>query len=199
MIARLRGELIYKGIDSIVIDVGGVGYEATVSLRALQALPPAGDQATVHVVTHVREDALQLFGFQDAADKAMFQRLVSVSGIGPKLAINAFSLMSAEELQAAILAADIKALSGISGVGKKTAQRIVLELGERVRALDLGGGTGAARATPAGVLADLRQALEGLGFGPKQIEPVCDALAGPAGKGVAIEDLLRQALGLLRS
>lgn len=199
MIARLRGELVYKGIDSVIVDVGGVGYEATVSLRTLQALPPVGDVAIVQVVTHVREDAIQLFGFHDEADKAMFQRLVSVSGIGPKLAINAFSLMSAQELQGAILAADLKALSGISGVGKKTAQRIVLELGERVRALDLGGGTGAARATPAGALADLRQALEGLGYGPRQIEPVCDALAEPAASGAPIEDLLRQALGLLRS
>lgn len=202
MIARLRGVIADKGIDHIIVDVQGVGYEATVSLRTLQALPGVGEEATVHVHTHVREDAIQLFGFHDGADKTMFTRLTSVSGIGPKLAVNAFSIMSAAELQSAIVAGDVKALSRISGVGKKTAQRIVLELAERVKGLDVGGlafGAGAGTRAPQSLLGDLRAALGDLGYAPKQADAVVERLEAPAAEGASLEELLREALAMLRS
>lgn len=201
MIARLRGTVVYKGVDHIILDVQGVGYEASVSLRTLSALPGVNEPATLEVVTHVREDAIQLFGFHSAADKAMFLRLTSVSGIGPKLALNAFNILSAEELQAAILSADLKVLGRISGVGKKVAQRMVLELGEKVRALDLGTRPGAAAgtATPAGVLADLRTALEGLGFAGRAVDATVEQLTPAARDGQPLEALLREALALVRS
>jgi Holliday junction DNA helicase RuvA len=201
MIARLSGTLVHKGIDHVILDVQGVGYEASVSLRTLTALPGVNEAAVLEIVTHVREDAIQLFGFHNGADKAMFQRLTSVSGIGPKLALNAFNILSAEELQAAIMAADLKVLGRISGVGKKMAQRMVLELGEKVRALDLGArpGSPAPAATPAGVLADLRAALEGLGFGGRAVESAIEQLTPAAREGRELEALLREALALVRS
>ncbi|MFT4703199.1 MAG: Holliday junction DNA helicase RuvA [Bradymonadia bacterium] len=198
MIAMLTGVIADKTADTIIMDVQGVGYEANVSLRTLQALPGVGNSATVHVVTNVREDAIQLFAFHDTADKRMFQRLVSVSGIGPKIAVNAFSLMSAVQLQSAIISADLKALSAISGVGKKTAQRIILELGEKILGLDLGGGS-VVGPTPVGALADLRGALSDLGYAPKEAESVVAQLREDAKNGDEVEVLLRKALGLLRS
>lgn len=202
MIAQLRGVIADKGIDHVILDVQGVGYEATVSLRTLQALPGVGEDATVFVHTHVREDAIQLFGFHDRADKTMFTRLTSVSGIGPKLAVNAFSIMSAGELQSAIVAGDVKALSRISGVGKKTAQRIVLELAERVKGLDVGGISGSTKTGPPAaisLLGDLRAALGDLGYSPRQAEAVLDQLEPQAKAGASLEEMLRQALSMLRS
>lgn len=196
MIAWLRGVVVAKGIDTVVLDVGGVGYELHVSLRALQKLPPVGDAATVHVHTHVREDAIQLFGFTDLGAKRLFTELIGVSGIGPKLALNALSVYPADELREMILAGDLARLTRISGVGKKTAQRVVLELGEKLRGVDIGGGADAPRS---GVLGDLRGALADLGYPPKKADAIIDALGPRAADGATIEELLKEALALLRS
>lgn len=197
MIAWLRGTIVAKGIDSVVIDVGGVGYELAVSLRALERMSVVGDEAVVHVHTHVREDAFLLFGFTDVGSKRVFTELIGVSGIGPRLALNALSVYTADELRDIILGGDLARLTRISGVGKKTAQRVILELGEKLRGIDVGAGT-----TPAvggTVLQDLRGALSDLGYGAKKAESIIDALAPRARDGAPIEELLKEALALLRS
>jgi len=197
LIARLKGLIADKGIDSVVIDVGGVGYEVRVSLRALQALPPVAEPAEVHVHTHVREDAIVLYGFQTHGAKRLFRRLIGVSGLGPKLALNALSVYTAAELQSAITTADVPRLTRIAGVGKKTAQRVALELGDKLGDLDLGGGPTTPHASA--TLTDLRGALQDLGFTQKQSDTVITALEPSAADGASIEALLKEALALLRS
>jgi Holliday junction DNA helicase RuvA len=136
MIAHLRGTLLVKHPNVIVIDVNGVGYEVTIPVSAFSSLPEKGQPVELHIHTHVREDALALFGFLTAADKALFEKLITVSGIGPKLAITTLSGLTAPDLVNAIRAGAIEQLVRIPGVGKKTAERMVLELRDK---LDLAG------------------------------------------------------------
>ena len=198
MIAWLRGRIVAKGIDTVVLDVGGVGYELLVSLRALERLPPAGDDATVHVYTHVREDAIQLFGFGDPGAKRLFTELISISGVGPRIALNALSVYDAGELRSIILEGDLTRLTRVSGVGKKTAQRVILELAEKLKGVDLGGGAGSP-SSRGRVLDDLRGALSDLGYTAKKADAIIDALTPKAREGASIEELLKEALALLRS
>lgn len=198
MIAWLSGRIVHKGMNAIVLDVNGVGYELHVSLRDLEALPPVQDLATIHVHTHVREDAIQLFGFHDAGAKRLFLELVAISGVGPKIALSALSVYEAAELRAIILDGDITRLTRVSGVGKKTAQRVVLELAEKLRGIDVGGDASVS-AGSSGVLEDLRSALAGLGFNAKKVDAVVEEVAPDARDGIAIEELLKRALALLRS
>lgn len=198
MIARLTGILASKSLDSIVLDVGGVGYELFVPLSVMEALSHVGDRATLAVHTLVREDAITLYGFATTADRLLFQRLMTVSGVGPKLALQALSVYSGAELQAAIVAGDERALTRISGIGKKTAQRMLLELSEKVALMDLGGGV-ASTATPASrAVSDLVLGLLDLGYGRKQADEVALKLKSQAEAGAAVEVLLREALKLLR-
>jgi Holliday junction DNA helicase RuvA len=136
MIAHLRGTLLVKHPNVIVIDVNGVGYEVVIPVSAFSSLPEKGQPVELHIHTHVREDALALFGFLTAADKALFEKLITVSGIGPKLAITTLSGLTAPDLVNAIRAGAIEQLVRIPGVGKKTAERMVLELRDK---LDLAG------------------------------------------------------------
>ena len=131
MIALLQGEIAYKSIDHIILDVNGVGYRLLIPLSSFYTLPDSGP-VRLFVHTHVREDAILLFGFLSAAEKDMFILLISVSGVGPKLAINILSHIPAGELITAIASGDIKRLSGLPGIGKKTAERLVLELKDKV-------------------------------------------------------------------
>jgi Holliday junction DNA helicase RuvA len=136
MIAHLRGTLLEKHPNLVILDVHGVGYEVTIPVSAFSSLPEKGQAVQLHVHTHVREDALALFGFVTAADKALFEKLISVSGIGPKLAITTLSGLTAADLVAAIRSGAVEQLVRIPGVGKKTAERMVLELRDK---LDLAG------------------------------------------------------------
>ncbi|HEU4387305.1 MAG TPA: Holliday junction branch migration protein RuvA [Blastocatellia bacterium] len=132
VIAHLRGKLITKHPGAIVIDVGGVGYEVSIPLTTFYDLGEVGSDVSLRVHTHVREDALQLFGFRTVAEKDLFLKLVSVSGIGPKLAITVLSGMPASELMNAIRSNDLARLTAIPGVGRKTAERIVVELRDKL-------------------------------------------------------------------
>jgi len=132
MIAHLTGILFSKGPQSVVIDTAGVGYHIHIPLSTFYQLPDEMEKVSLHVYTHVREDMLQLFGFQTATEKEIFLLLISVSGIGPKLALNILSGIGIEELLSAIMSADSERISAIPGVGKKTSQRITLELKEKV-------------------------------------------------------------------
>ena len=136
MIAHLRGTLLVKHPNVIVVDVGGVGYEVVIPVSAFSSLPEKGQPVELHIHTHVREDALSLFGFLTAADKTLFEKLITVSGIGPKLAITTLSGLTAPDLVNAIRSGAIEQLVRIPGVGKKTAERMVLELRDK---LDLAG------------------------------------------------------------
>jgi len=131
MIALLRGTLAYKSSDHVIIDVGGVGYRLFIPLSTFYSLPETGD-VSLFTHTHVREDALLLYGFLSMEEKELFGILISISGIGPKLAINILSHIPARDLKRAIASGDIKRLSSLPGIGKKTAERLVLELKDKV-------------------------------------------------------------------
>ena len=139
MIATLTGKVLVKGLDRVVIDVAGVGYEVFVTTDTLTRLPDLSEDAFLHIYTQVREDAIVLYGFMDVDEKKMFLYLTSVSGIGPKLGLAALSGMRVSELCRAIVARDVKLLTTLQGVGKKTAERICIELKDKVGSLAAGG------------------------------------------------------------
>jgi Holliday junction DNA helicase RuvA len=132
MIAHLCGVLLEKHPNAVIVDVSGVGYEVTIPVSAFSSLPEKNQPVELHIHTHVREDMLALFGFLSAADKILFEKLITVSGIGPKLAITALSGLTAPDLVAAIRSGSIEQLVRIPGVGKKTAERMVLELRDKL-------------------------------------------------------------------
>ena len=132
MIAHLRGTLLEKHPNQVTVDVGGVGYDVTIPVSAYTSLPETGAEVRLHIHTHVREDALLLFGFVSAADKTLFEKLITVSGVGPKLAITALGGLTAPDLAAAIRSGSLDQLTRIPGVGKKTAERLVLELRDKL-------------------------------------------------------------------
>jgi holliday junction DNA helicase RuvA len=191
MIARLWGRLRERGSEDLVVDVGGVGYHLYVSTQTLAALPAEGAEVDLFTVTHVREDALQLFGFADPGERALFQLLQTVSGIGPRLALNILSGMAAAELREAIRRRDLVRLTRIPGVGKKTAERMSVELADKLALLP--------QAPPArrdgathGVAAQAVSALVNLGFRPPEAEGAVET-AMSAGR-TALEDVVREAL-----
>ena len=135
MIALIRGTLAYKSIDHVIIDVGGVGYRLSIPLSTFYSLPDTGE-VSLFTHTHVREDALLLFGFLSIEEKELFIILIGISGVGPKLAVNILSHIPVGDLKRAIATGDIKRLSGLPGIGKKTAERLVLELKDKVGPID---------------------------------------------------------------
>ena len=134
MIAHLRGKLLVKHPNQVILDVCGVGYDVTISVPTFSDLPGAGNEVALHIHTHVREDAIALYGFLRTAEKTLFEKLLTVSGIGPKLAITILSGMSADAMVNAIRSGDIVRLTKIPGIGKKTAERMVLELRDKLAA-----------------------------------------------------------------
>jgi len=195
VIARLTGVVAEKGADHAVLDVNGVGYRVQLSAVSLSALPPVGERASLRTYTHVRDDALQLFGFASNEEESVFRELISVKNVGPRAAQNILSGIEARELARAVAEEDVARLTKVPGVGKKTAERLVLELKEKLVAL-----ARAAVAGPSadeGPLAQLERALLGLGFRPAQAEAAVDALREAAG-GKSVDELFREALQLLR-
>src|SRR6478752_1105223 len=132
MIAHLRGKLLAKHPNQAVVETGGVGYDVTISVPTFSELPGVGGEVALHIHTHVREDALALYGFLRSSEKRLFEKLITVSGIGPKLAITILSGMAADEMVNAIRGNDIARLTRIPGIGKKTAERMVLELRDKL-------------------------------------------------------------------
>ncbi len=162
MIAHLRGSLLSKAPSAAVVECAGVGYEVAITVPAYTALPAEGATVALFIHTHVREDALLLFGFLDRGEKLLFERLISVSGIGPKLAMAVLSGMAAQQLAAAIRGGDHASLTRIPGIGKKTAERVVLELKDKLDGF-------AAAETPTGVAGgpvaeDVLSAMVNLGY-----------------------------------
>ena len=139
MFAYLEGKIDSKGQNEVILDVQGVGFELNCSMNTLTELPPIGEQTRLYTVLNVKEDLMELYGFATTEEKRMFERLTSISGIGPKSAIQILSSMSLRDLTLAIMTGDTTALARAQGIGKKTAQRIALELKEKVSEADLSG------------------------------------------------------------
>jgi Holliday junction DNA helicase RuvA len=194
MIAHLRGKLLAKHPNQAIVEAGGVGYDVTISVPTFSDLPGAGAEVALHIHTHVREDALALYGFLRLAEKQLFERLITVSGIGPKLAITILSGMAADEMVGAIRGNDIARLTRIPGIGRKTAERMVLELRDKLPAP----GMGAAPAEPAmgATEEDVLSALMNLGYQRPVAERAVAALA-KNGKGGSFEAMFRETLSAL--
>jgi holliday junction DNA helicase RuvA len=135
MIAHLRGKLIARHPNQVIVDAMGVGYDVTISVPTFSELPVAGSEVSLHIHTHVREDQIALYGFLRPEEKHLFEKLISVSGIGPKLAITILSGMATNEMTAAIRGNDVARLTKIPGIGRKTAERMVLELRDKLPAV----------------------------------------------------------------
>ncbi|KAB2956372.1 MAG: Holliday junction branch migration protein RuvA [Thermoanaerobaculia bacterium] len=193
MIGALRGRLATATPERVIVDVGGVGYAVHVSLATFSELDRAGLGAEValHVHTHVREDQIALYGFATSREMELFERLIAVSGIGPRLAQVVLSGMAVEDLVAALAAGDLARLTRIPGVGRKTAERMVVELRDRVH--ELGGGGAGPAGTATASDDDLVAALEGLGYKPAQAERAV-AEARREAPGAAFHELLPLAL-----
>ena len=185
MIASLTGTLAAKSPTHIVIDVGGVGYEVAMPGSAIAALPAVGERVSVLTHLNVREDELSLFGFRTAADKETFRLLISVSGVGPKVALAILSAMDPATLADAVAREDLTAICQAPGVGKKLAQRLVMELKDKLDVPEFAGaGTGAGGAAVAGPAAmEARAALVGMGF--TTAEASAAVTGAPDGAGVA--------------
>lgn len=183
MISFLEGQVAERAGGRVVIAVGGVGYAVQVPASTLAALPPVGRTARIHTRMVVRDDAMTLFGFASTDERELFDLLVTVNGVGPKVALSFLSVMTPAAFRRAVSVGDVAALTVVPGVGKRVAQRVVLDLKDR-----LGGDV----VIVDGPLADVREALLALGLSPQEAS---DAMAGlPANGGRSTEDLLRDAL-----
>lgn len=194
MIARLRGRILDKQPNRVVVDVGGVGYDVFVPLSTFYGLGEGGSDVALRIHTHVREDALLLYGFGTALEQDLFERLIGVSGIGPKVALAVLSGIEPPELVRAIERGDLARLTAIPGVGKKTAERIVLELKDRLPRAQPAA-TGAETPTEAPPLRDdLVSALVNLGYHRPLAERAVDAAVKLVGGEAGFERTLKQAL-----
>ena len=192
MIAHLRGTILEKHPNRVVVEAGGVGYDVAVPLSTFYGLGEHGGPVALRVHTHVREDAISLFGFATALELDLFERLISISGIGPKVGLAVLSGIEPAELIAAIERGDLARLTAIPGVGKKTSERIVLELKDR---LPKAQAAAAAGTTAAPVLRDdLLSALINLGYHRPLAEKAVDAALRAAGRDAGFEATLKHAL-----
>ena len=196
MIVFLDGVLEEKEPTRAVVNVGGVGYEAAIPLSSYDRLPAVGQRVRILTVPVVREDAHLLFGFMTAEERELFLLLTSVNGIGPKLGLAVLSGLSVRDLKAAIAAGDVKRLSGISGIGKKTAERLVLEMRDKLGKGDLAEALTADRAAgPAEAkLRDAYLALVSLGYKPADAQRMVQDVAGQIAPDSSLEDVLRKVL-----
>ncbi|ADH85904.1 Holliday junction branch migration protein RuvA [Desulfurivibrio alkaliphilus] len=211
MIASLQGKLAHKGPDSLVLQVGGVGYEVFLPASRHDRLPAVGEELFLYIQTVVREDSFNLYGFPDSREKRMFQLLLGVSGVGPRLAMNILAAAEPAALSRAIIAGDIVFLKKLPGVGKKTAERLCLELGDKMEffptaTTDAGTvvGPGAALSPSSAAAADFNEpsfqdaysALLNLGYPASQARAALEGLRSAADVSLElpVEELLRQAL-----
>lgn len=196
MIARLSGKVVEKLEDRVVLDVGGVGYEVFLPTSSLARVGPAGTVVVVHTVTHVREDALQLYGFLTRDEKSLFETVTGVSGVGPRLGLALLSGLEPGALRRAVQERDVAALVRVPGVGRKTAERLIVDLRDRVG--DPGDDI-ASIGGPASPFQDAVTALVTLGYPrPHAVRAVREA-AGELAPDAAVEDLVRRSLSRLVS
>ena len=193
MIAFLRGRVLDKQPNRIIVDVQGVGYELYVPLSTYYDIGDAGGDVSLRVYTHVREEVLQLYGFLTVLEQQMFERLIGISGIGPKLAIAVLSGIETRELVVAVQRGDVARLTGVPGIGRKTAERIILELKDRLAQMVVPAGVDAAAGPGDRLREDLLSALQNLGYhrpaAEKAVESTLNAPTEPS-----FEQALRSAL-----
>lgn len=196
MICFLEGIVAAKEPTQVVINVGGVGYTVLIPLSSYDRLPLVGEKIHIATCLHIREDAHQLFGFMTEAERSLFQLLWSVTGIGPKLALSALSGMAVRDIKAAIVQGDVKRLSSISGIGKKTAERIVVELRDKLSAGDaLEAVAGAEPLSPGDLkMRDAIVALVALGHKQADAQKMVRAAAESLPAEAPLEELIRKAL-----
>ena len=206
MIAVLTGTVFSRGVDRAVIDVSGVGYEVFLSTDTVARMPDTGEDILLYIHTNVREDALTLFGFLEEDEKELFLILKTVSGIGPKLALAMLSGLKVSDLCRAITGGDIKTLTTLQGVGKKTAERVCVDLKEKVGhlsfdALAASGAVQSVVSTQSSVVADVLSALTNLGYGDPVARESLVAVKKRIGSNtfdeLTVEDLIREALRAL--
>ena len=199
MIAHIQGRLHFKSPENLIIDVDGVGYQVHVPLTTFYELPDVGNTVALHIHTHVREDALQLYGFQAQEEKALFIRLMGVAGIGPRLAVNILSGISPAELAECLGQGDLARLISIPGVGRKTAERIMVEMRDKLPALaaDRDIALSVKNAADEAVMNDAVSALVNLGYkkgvARKAIDEALERLEGE----LNLESLLKESLRAL--
>ena len=184
MISRLRGVLAAKHAERVVLDVGGVGYEIAVTPRGLLDLPGIGEDAVVHTHLHVREDQMALFGFPAEDQRDLFRLLLGVAGVGPKVALAILGTMTPDELRRAVLTEDAAALTAVPGIGKRSAQKLMLELRPKLDLPD------ADLPASGSALGEVREALEGLGYQSAEIRAALQEVPSD----LPVEELLRRAL-----
>lgn len=200
MIAHLRGTVLEKHPNQVIVDVGGVGYDVIIPVSTYSSLPEKGSEVRLHIHTHVREQSFELFGFVDAGDKALFEKLITVSGIGPKLAVTALGGLTSTDLVAAIRAGEVVRLTKIPGVGKKTAERMVLELRDKLDLLPGAAKAGAPQPPPSQFNAteeDVITALANFGASRNSAEAAVEKARSNA-EPSDFDSLFRRALKLVK-
>lgn len=193
MIAHLRGRVLRKSPQEVVVDVSGVGYRVAIPVSTFYRVGDEGDELSLRVYTHVREDTLALYGFLTAGEQEVFERLIAVAGVGPRLAVGILSGIDVADFVSALRANDLARLTRIPGVGKKTAERLVLELKDKIPPGLAGEGEAARPASAASPKDDLVSALGNLGYSRPEVERAVDRVIAEDGSG-RFEDLLRRAL-----
>jgi Holliday junction DNA helicase RuvA len=188
VIAAVRGEVLSRHVDHVVVDAAGVGYRLAVSAETLRSIPPVGGEVSLHAHLIARDDSLALYGFAGESERDLFLSLISVSGVGPKMALAALSGGAVPELLRAIAGGDAKRFQAVPGIGKRTAERIIVELREKV-AGELGEEAAGGAAEVVGPRAEARDGLLGLGYSPPEAERLLDVAAGESA-----EELLASAL-----
>lgn len=197
MIARIRGILSYKSVSHVIVDVHGIGYRVFVPLTTFYELPETGQSVSLNTYTHVKEDALHLFGFHTPEDQSIFQMLISVSGIGPRLALNILSGIPARECIQAVLQGNLSRLVAIPGVGKKTAERMVLELKDKFLKMDPTAIAAAGIVSRDGEEAmkeDALSALVNLGYKSAMAKKIIDKVVAESSGVLSLDHLLKKTL-----
>ena len=183
MIGRVRGTLLERGFDAVLIDVQGLGYVVTVTPRTLSDLPGVGEEVVLHTHLHVREDQLALYGFDTAIDRELFGTLIGVSGVGPKVAMAILATLTYEQLRMAVSSDDVATLTEVPGIGKRSAQKLIIELKPKLDVIE-------GEAAPSGPLAEVREALTGLGYGPDEIRGTLAEMP----PDLPVEEMLKRSL-----
>ncbi len=197
MIAHLIGKLIYKSPDHSIVDVNGIGYKIFTPLSTYYVLPKTGESVTLHIHTRVREDELKLFGFLTEEEQTIFEKLITINKVGPKLALGILSGMSPENLLTAIMSNDAARLSTIPGVGKKTAERLTLEMKDKLSDLTFEIEHQLDSKAPEGFYEDALSALVNLGYKKPQAEKSLKSAYNKIGKDSSLEELIKESLNNL--
>ena len=197
MIAQLKGQLAQKSPISVVVDVAGVGYLVHTPLSTYYSLPNLGDEVCLKIHTHVREDAIKLFGFLTAEEQRIFEKLISISKVGPKLALTILSGMAPDELVSAVMNHDVAKLSTIPGIGKKTAERLTLEMQDKFSDLNFMESRPAASRATNGVMEDALSALINLGYRKPEAEKAIKTLWDQSKEDIPLEKLIKESLNQL--